>query len=463
MNQDKNYYLDNVSILEPEVLSAAILNDIVQFDELRETGEFIYAKQEEVRVLIEESDVENRDYKNIDRENTESINAFIQKYPNTFYKEELENLLAEIEREKKELKKQEEERKKKEEEEEEIKRKENEDSFYREIKENPNLFSVDEVISGLDDQSLRRLCNELGYDYNFLKNYEEVQLRHGPIPSEATDIPSNFSDIYFWGIPSSGKTCALASIFYTMNKDYTITDPSIQKKYGTTYRDSLINIFNDNKGYLPPANALDATQYMPFLLRSRKEKDYRNASFFELSGEVFRYFYELATDTEILSNAIREDVEKAFETLKLLLNSKNKKIHFFFIDYNRLNTLDNYNLKQVDYLNKAAVYFRDNNKIFSKHTDAIYIIVTKADLIEGENKAETAKLFLQNRFGSFYDEIEGISKKYSIPLNVKLFSIGEVQLQRIGVLDTKYSEDIVKDLMKRIKPNKKRFWDFLRN
>src|SRR5689334_24528746 len=47
----------------------------------------------------------------------------------------------------------------------------------------------------------------------------------------------------------------------------------------------------------------------------------------------------------------------------------------------------------------AATYFRDNNDIFKKKTDAVYIVVTKADEIkeDEDSKAELAKHFLADR------------------------------------------------------------------
>ncbi len=193
---------------------------------------------------------------------------------------------------------------------------------------------------------------------------------------------------------------------------------------------------------------------MPFLLKKRDEKNYRQVSFFELSGEVFKYFYELENGSSILDEGDRDNVVSAFSTLNLLLNSNNQKIHFFFIDYNQetKGTKDKHSLTQDNYLASAATYFRDKNDIFKKKTDAVYVVVTKADEIKGENRSELAKEFLKENFGGFMDVIKHRCKKDSVEFNVKMFSIGEVYFKRICKINHSYAENFIEDLLKKVKP-----------
>ncbi|MBK8369780.1 MAG: hypothetical protein IPL20_00080 [Saprospiraceae bacterium] len=53
------------------------------------------------------------------------------------------------------------------------------------------------------------------------------------------------------------------------------------------------------------------------------------------------------------------------------LKSNNRKVHFFFIDYDRENRPDDDGIKQSDYLAAASTYFK-NNAVFGKSTDAIF-------------------------------------------------------------------------------------------
>src|SRR5690606_29445436 len=192
---------------------------------------------------------------------------------------------------------------------------------------------------------------------------------------------------------------------------------------------------------------------------------YRKLSFFELSGEVFRYFYELAHNTKIMSDSDREEVLKAFETVKLILNNNSRKIHLFFIDYSRGDNVDKYGLTQKDYLAAAKTYFANHKNILKDKTDALYVIVTKADEIEGENddeRTEKAKRFLQSQFSGFLDELETQCKKSTIKFQIKIFSIGDVFFKRIARINTKYSQKLIEDLLEAIDVEEKGFWKWIR-
>ncbi len=329
---------------------------------------------------------------------------------------------------------------------------------------NINDYKPDELINELGEDIVRDLCTDLGIDYQVVLSYDEPELKFNDIPQTVDDIPTGYTDVFFWGIPSSGKTCALATILRTMKDKYTITSPSLEKKFGATYRDSLINIFNNQTAYLPAATQKDRTQYMPLLLKRRNEDKYRQISFFELSGEVFKYFHELENNSNILADDDRGNIEKAFETLDILLRSKNQKIHFFFIDYQQetKGVRDKHNLTQENYLNAAATYFRDREDIFKKKTDAVYVVVTKSDQIKSDNEStshlngeirtQLAGRFLSENFGNFMDVIKHRCKKDSVDFNVKIFSIGDVYFKSICKINYYYATNIVEDLLKKVRP-----------
>lgn len=336
----------------------------------------------------------------------------------------------------------------------EIRIRQEREKMLSEIKKDINEYTPDEIIAKLSTEVLDDLCYELGIDAQMIKGYKEPPLKFNDIPQSESDVPVGYTDVFFWGIPSSGKTCALSAIFSTIKKDFSMEAPDCDKKFGATYRDSLINIFNKDCGYLPGRTNQDRTQYMPFLLYRRGEKNKRKISFFELSGEVFKYFYELANESKIINDFSRDDIERSFHTLKLLLNSKNQKIHFFFIDYNQETkyTSDENNLTQSNYLEAATTYFRDNNGIFKERTDAVYVVVTKSDEIKSNDRTESAKSFLSENFGSFMDVLKNQCNENSVDFKVKVFSIGDVYFKKICKINRLYSTDIINDLMERIKP-----------
>jgi hypothetical protein len=431
---DRKDYIAKIEDLTAEQIVEGISGGIVTFDELKKTGEFGSDKQKNVRALLKKKDDDAFAVSNT----VEALENYLRVFSNGNHVTEANEKIWKIQNEDRDR----------------IREIEERERMLTEIRNDINEYTPGEIIEKLSGAVLDDLCYELGIDAKMIKNYTEPTLNFNDIPQSESDIPAGYTDVFFWGIPSSGKTCALSAIFSTIKKDYSMEAPDCMRKFGATYRDSLVNIFRNDCGYLPGRTNQDRTQYMPFLFYKRGERNKRRISFFELSGEVFKYFYEEANNSQIVDDYDRENIEKSFQTLKLLLKSNNQKIHFFFIDYNQetKHTADNNGLTQSNYLEAAATYFRDNNEIFKKRTDAVYVIVTKSDEIRSDDKTTSAKSFLNDNFGSFMDVLKNQCRKYSVDFKVKLFSIGDVYFKRICKINRAYSTDIINDLLNRVKP-----------
>jgi hypothetical protein len=452
---EKKDYLAKIEDLTAEQIVEGISGGIVTLEELRNTGDFGADKQKAVKTLLKKRDddaktlLKKRDDDAFAAANTvEELKKYLSVFPDGNHATEAKEKI----------------RKRQDEDTAKVRNEEEHDRIILKIRNDINEYALDELTetsTGKFKENLKKdlydLCQELGLDAEFVQKYEPPKLPENDIPKNASDIPAGYTDVFFWGIPSSGKTCALSAIFSTIKKKYTMETPDCAKKFGATYRDSLTNIFRKNGyGYLPTRTNEDRTQYMPFLLYKHGEKETRKISFFELSGEVFKYFYEHANNIQIVRNdeKARENVEKSFQTLKLLLDSNNQKIHFFFIDYNQETryALDSNGLTQSNYLEAATTYFCDNKGIFRKKTDAVYVIVTKSDEIRGDDKASIAQSFLNDNFGSFMNILKKRCKKHSVNFNVKLFSIGDVYFKRICKINREHSIAIIEDLLEQIKP-----------
>lgn len=422
---NKEDYLKKINNLTAGQIARGISSGVVTFKELQKTGEFPASKQKNVKAILSEED----DAAFKDANTKIALENYLLIFPDGNHKQEAERKLKDIvERER----------------------------MIQEIIENRNQYTPEEIINKLSDEDLIYVCKKLGIDAEMVRKYKTPELRFNDIPQSESDIPPGYTDVFFWGIPTSGKTCALSAILSTIKKNYSMEAPDIKKKFGATYRDSLTNIFRKDYGYLPQRTNLDRTQYMPFLFYQRGQNNKRKIAFFELSGEVFQFFYEKSYSIRIIEEAKREAIENSFQTLELLLKSNNQKIHFFFIDYNQETKYfaDDYGLTQSNYLDAAAIYFRDNNEIFKKKTDAVYVIVTKSDEIPGNDKAASAKSFLDDNFGAFMDVLKTQCKTHSVDFKVKRFSIGDVYFKRICKIKHAYSTDIINDLLNRVKPAK---------
>ena len=127
-------------------------------------------------------------------------------------------------------------------------------------------------------------------------------------------IPDGYTEVYFWGIPGSGKTCALGAILNTAEQTGLL---NIAKSAGSGYMIDLKNIFLDDNPILPPPSPVETTQYLPFTLRKDKDAP-RSVSLIELSGEIFQCFLCEFTNQPFPSQSHKD----SFETLTKFLSGK---------------------------------------------------------------------------------------------------------------------------------------------
>ena len=336
----------------------------------------------------------------------------------------------------------------------------NRNRIVERVRSNPNSFTPgmlcqylkDETIT-TDDLSSAGIPDEI---INRLNNVASPQLQLGNTPQS---IPDGYTEVYFWGIPGSGKTCALAAVLSTAEKMGYL---EIAQGPGYDYMVRLKNIFSNRISFLPAASPVDTTQYLPFALKKPDEKFSRSVSLIELSGEIFQCF--------LLKNANRPlpslQHDETFDSLIRFLTGDNRKIHFFFVDYDVENNPDADGYTQADYLNAAATFFNDRRQnLFSSTTDAIYIALTKSDLMpcEKSERVNQLKEYLQdNNFAAFVNSLRAKCSENSINAKRILgtpFALGKVYFQQMCVFDDDTSKNIIDILMRRIEPKKQSILD----
>ena len=339
------------------------------------------------------------------------------------------------------------------------------------IRLNPNTYSPAEILNFLEDGRITR--NELTDKCDIpisaidnLRNIITVNLNLGKTPDS---IPEGYTEVYFWGGPGSGKTCALGAVLQMAEFRECL---EIASGPGYNYANQLKNIFShDNvaNDYLPAPSPVESTQYLPFSLRLPKEKRCRSISLIELSGEIFECFYWKNAELRLPT----ESHENTFSSLNSFLSSNNRKIHFFFIDAGRENTRDQRGLTQGDYLQATATYFI-SHKLFDRTTDAIYIVLTKSDLLVDENgnhvpeekRVEYAKKYLKDqRYGAFINVLKNICEKYSIndgKLTVEPFSLGKVYFQQICNFEGASASKLIDILLDRVPVTRRSILDFFK-
>ena len=330
--------------------------------------------------------------------------------------------------------------------------------FFKEAKKREsqkiNKYLIDEYENKFTQETLIKTSNNSAVNYEIINalNQRNCELQtNSLLPEKKEQIPSGYTDVFLWGCPSSGKTTSLSVIMYMLKNNYTMGYD--EKGYGAVYRNSLINIFN-NEGYgrLPEATVTETTEYMPVLIKRRNSNEnYRKISFVDLSGELFEYFYEFFKHPDEMDTRLQTH----FDKVGMYLNSNNSKIHLFFLDHTQLDAPDHSNRTQNDYFDAAIHYFKKHTQIIKKNTLSIRIIITKCDEIKG-NREEVANRIIYRDFGGFYDDLKTICDKNAIPLDFKLFSIGDVVFKRYCKINGYYANDIIEFLLNHVRPGSKR-------
>jgi uncharacterized protein (UPF0297 family) len=299
-----------------------------------------------------------------------------------------------------------------------------------------NFISIDDLLSvGIDKPFIQMLFKE-----NVVQNFKE------PIPLDR--IHKQSTEVYFWGVPSSGKSCALGAILSVAASGKiakTMVPDSASQGYG--YLTKLINAF-DNKDVfsLLAGTPISAFYEMGFDLVDQEEKVHP-ITCIDMAGELMRCMYKYQAHDEITDL----DTQMLDTMTKVLIGNRStsRKMHFFVIEYGAEDRLYE-GLTQKVYLEGAVTYIKDTH-IFEKDTDAIYILITKADKMKNLSR-EAISQYLQDNYLGFCNGLAQICKDFDINKgNVEkvAFSLGSVCFQNFCKFDSRPSENVVKILLQR--------------
>lgn len=267
------------------------------------------------------------------------------------------------------------------------------------------------------------------------------------------------TEVYFWGIPFSGKTCALGAILSAAKNGLAarsmIPDNSCQ---GFGYMNRLSTIFSpDRICRLPGGTPVTSTYEMRFDLEDQEHKIHHVACI-DLAGELFTCMF-----MKDAGEQMRDDQKQALETLHNILlenRSNNRKIHFFVIEYGAEKRIYN-GLPQAEYLNSAAAHLNSIG-LFDSNTDAIYVLISKVDnaSYEGSLEEHLLKYMTKNYLG-FYNNLLLICKEHGINkgrVKIVPFSIGNVCFKDYCQFDATSATKMVDLLVRYSCFEKQGFW-----
>lgn len=267
------------------------------------------------------------------------------------------------------------------------------------------------------------------------------------------------TEVYFWGIPFSGKTCALGAILSAAKNGLAarsmIPDNSCQ---GFGYMNRLSTIFSPGRiCRLPGGTPVTSTYEMRFDLEDQEHKIHHVACI-DLAGELFTCMF-----MKDAGEQMRDDQKQALETLHNILlenRSNNRKIHFFVIEYGAEKRIYN-GLPQAEYLNSAAAHLNSTG-LFDSNTDAIYVLISKVDnaSYEGSLEEHLLKYMTKNYLG-FYNNLLLICKEHGINkgrVKIVPFSIGNVCFKDYCQFDATSATKMVDLLVRYSCFEKQGFW-----
>ena len=267
-----------------------------------------------------------------------------------------------------------------------------------------------------------------------------------------TKVPS--TEIYFWGIPSSGKSCAIGAILNAANNgNVALSMKGDPKCQGYGYMNDLSDLFGleNEVGTLPERtqSTLYTTYEMGFELQDEKGRVHP-ITCIDLAGEVFTDIHKLQSKGK---DSLKKDVYVVLETLKNILidnRTSNRKIHFFVIEYGAEDRKYK-GVPQRTYLQSAVAYI-DETGIFKKDTDAVYILVTKVDKAKavGNELKEKLKAYISSKYLGFYNVLKRICMENEINggnVVILPFTLGDVCFQYYCKFNVEAASNIVKTIL----------------
>ena len=295
----------------------------------------------------------------------------------------------------------------------------------------------------------------LGIDRKFIQHLAQGERKQTfDSPERLDKINKQCTEVYFWGIPSSGKSCALGAVLSIANNGMIARSMSKDNDcQGYGYMTRLAQLFKSDGsvGTLPEGTSIYSTYEMGFDLEDENGATHP-ITCIDLAGELVRCMYK--SDAK---EALSEDEVEALDTLTRILidnRTRNRKIHFFVLEYGGENRKYE-GLSQTEYLD-AALRYIERTGIFKEDTDAIYLMFTKVDKANalGGQLVQILTDYTETNYKGFFQGLEKICKDCEInggKVERIPFTLGQVCFQDYCLFNGASAGTVVKKLLIRSK------------
>lgn len=324
------------------------------------------------------------------------------------------------------------------------------EEFLKKIAEDNNLLNAG-IVKRLINKGTLSVEDLLSINIDRLfiqKMFNGENAQSFATPEKLEKINKQSTEVYFWGIPSSGKSCALGAILSVAasGRIARSMDPDTESQ-GYGYMMKLINLFqNGEVGTLMEGTSVDSFYEMGFDLVDSEGKIHP-ITCIDMAGELMRCMFKANAGDQM-----SETDEIMLDTMtKVLIDNRstNRKMHVFVIEYGAENRLYE-GLPQRVYLEGAVSYIK-NTGIFRKDTDAIYIMITKADKAKNATR-DTFTNYINEKYLGFYNGLEQICKDNEInkgKVEKIAFSLGDVCFQNYCRFNSRPAENVVNLILQR--------------
>lgn len=251
-----------------------------------------------------------------------------------------------------------------------------------------------------------------------------------PLPQVAffDNFPLDRTDVFFLGVPRSGKSTVLSALLYTMYRDGRWThkvniDPRTGIDPTLEYYSGLLKAVQAHKP--PESTATDTISYISMDVPAGENGSRTGKlNFVEISGEAMKRLADSIMTAGQAGSAVWKELGAS-----QILSNNNSKILFFLLDYNTIaNAEDDMDvLDQELTLNTALQVLtndgsgKDNSKrcTMSK-VESVAVLLTKADLMGTDNEEERTNIaldYLQNNFKGFMNTLTQVCQRFDINRN----------------------------------------------
>ena len=322
--------------------------------------------------------------------------------------------------------------------------------FLEQLKEDPNL-----ITSGtMYNLCINRKCItakelRLIFDEKFIEAMvKKVSTSKVSDPANGITIDQQCTEVYFWGISGSGKSCVLASLFSVLSKGSMGTFTGTECN-GKGYMDDLKKILKEKTVCaLLPGNEVGKTYEMSFNVTLGKKT--HPFTFVDIAGGILYLMYNYMDNKDVFNSEANKANREILEQLKGVIKDKldtNRKMHFFVLEYGAERwekngkTQDDYLTTSFDYLKQLGIY--------NKATDGIYIIVTKSDIAKrhGADVDEVVKKYIKEHYMNFYKNVSDECAKQEIDFDTIPYSIGTVCMKNLCEFNPAPAKNILEKMI----------------